>query len=350
MADELNEAADLAATLPESRRDQMASLFEKAEAGEPIVDRPRDEAGKFVQKEKPEPKVEKVEAAPPEPKAEVKAEPAKPSLTTWRKEYLPIQEKLDKGEALNADEAKKLAAYNVEREKQYATGIATYKSEAQTAKQYTEAMNEFLPLLQQHNINPAQWIQNLGRAHQTLALGSPEQKIQMFSKLARDYGIPLGAVSQAQSGQLDPVSLQLMQEIQNLKQNLTGITTWQKQLEDKEVAQEVAKFSDATQYPHFEQVRETMIQLLESGVAQDPDEAYQKAIWLDPEVRTAEIQRQAPPPAQNIQKIAVGKAKAAAGQVRSAAPRSQISPQAASKDRRSALAASFEAADNTGRF
>ena len=329
---------------PTNRRDDLAAMFDKAEAGEPIIDRPRDEAGKFVQKVKePEPKVE-VKA---EPKVETPVETPKPTLSTWRKEYLPLQEKLDRGESLTAEEAKKLAAYNVEREKQYTSGISTYKGEAAQAKQYVDAMQEFLPILQQHNINPSQWIQNLGRAHQTLAMGRPEQKLQMFAKLAQDYGIPLGAITQSQNGQVDPVSLQLMQEIQNLKQGLTGITSWRQQQEEQLLAREVAKFSDASQYPHFEQVRETMIQLLESGVAQDPDEAYRKAVRLDDSIQPA---APTPQPAQNTQRVAVGKAKAAAGQVKSAAPRSTTNPAMAAKDRRSALAASFEAADNTGRF
>ena len=324
-------------TAPETRREAMAALFDKAEAGDPIVDRPRDEKGKFAPKEKVEPK--------PEPVIETKTEetpaPPKPSLTTWRKEYLPIQEKLDKGESLTPDEAKKLASYNVERERQYSTGISAFKAEAAEAKEYKEALNEFLPLLQQHGIKPAQWIQNLGRAHSQLALGSPEQKIAMFTKLAKDYNIPLAAVSQSQHGQLDPTVVQLMQEIQRLNQGLTGITSWKEQQETQSLQQEVAKFTDATKYPHFEQVRESMIQLLESGVAQNPDEAYKKAVRLDESIPVTPLAA----PVQNLQKTVVAKAKAASGQVRSAAPRSQVNPSTA-KDRRSTLAEAFAAADN----
>ncbi len=341
MADELNIEQTPELEAPETRREALDALFDKAEAGEPLVaDRPRDEQGKFAPKVEKAPVVEPVATPEVAPVVE-----AKPSLTTWRKEYLPIQEKLDKGMALSPDEAKKLAAYNVEREKQYSTGISTYKGEAQAAKEYTDAMAEFLPILQQHNIKPAQWIQNLGRAHSMLALGKPEQKIAMFTKLAADYNIPLGAITQSQNGQLDPVSLQLMQEIQNLKNNLTGITTWKEQQDHQRDMQEVAKFTDATKYPHFEQVREKMIQLLESDVTQTPDRAYEEAVWLVPETRALEIARQAPAPVVNSQRIAVGKAKAASGQVRSAAPRSQTNPSAA-KDRRSALAEAFAAADN----
>ena len=343
MADELNQDV-IEPTEPTTRREDLSAMFDKAEAGEPIApERPRDEQGKFA----PKPKADVAAEPKSEPQEQPKTSEPEYKISTWRKEYAPLQEKLAKGEPLTAEDAKKLAAYNVEREKQYATGISTYKGEAQEAKAYKEAMAEFLPALQQHNINPTQWIQNLGRAHQTLAMGRPEQKLQMFAKLAQDYGVPLGAITQSQNGQVDAVSLQLMQEIQKLTQGLTGITSWRQQQEEQLLAREVAKFSDASQYPHFEQVRETMIQLLESGVAQDPDEAYRKAVRLDDSIQPA---APTPQPAQNTQRVAVGKAKAAAGQVKSAAPRSTTNPAMAAKDRRSALAASFEAADNTGRF
>jgi len=39
-------------------------------------------------------------------------------------------------------------------------------------------------LLQENNIAPQQWISNLGTAHKTLALGSPQEKLQMFAQLA----------------------------------------------------------------------------------------------------------------------------------------------------------------------
>lgn len=332
-----------------SRREQLSAMFDNAEKGEPLVagpvvetapDRSRDESGRFAPKaaERPaEPVVVAPEAAPVA---------TTPSLTTWRKEYLPIQEKLAKGQGLTPDEAKKLAEYNVERERQYSTGISTYKGEAQNAKEFTDAMAEFLPILQQHNIKPAQWIQNLGRAHSQLALGTPEQKIRIFGQLAKDYGVPMGAITQSQNGQLDPVSLQLMQEVQNLKNSFSGIATWKQQQEDQVLQQEVAKFQDATKYPHFAQVRESMIQLLESGVAQNPDQAYTKAVRLDDAVWEAEKAKLTAPPPVN-HRTAVVKAKAASGQVRSATP-SSLSNTPATKDRRAALSAAFEAVD-TGR-
>lgn len=352
MADE-NQAVE-----PESRRDALAEAFAAADAQStpapeatpvaeaPTGDRPRDEAGRFAPKAGDPPAAAPAPTEAPTPAPSAAQEVM--TLTTWRKEYLPIQQKLATGQPLTAEEAQKLAAYNVQREKEYSTGISTYKSEAQQAKQFTEAMAEFMPTLQQHNLNPAQWIQNLGRAHHTLALGSPEQKLQMFAKLAQDYGVPLAAVQQAQQGQVDPLAMQLMHELQQVNQRVQGVVSWREQQEQAAMQQEIAKFSDAAKYPHFEQVRESMAQLLERGIAQDPDDAYAKAVRLDNTLFEAEQARQATAQAQASaasRQAAVAKAKGAAVSVRSATP-SGATQAGGAKDRRSALAEAFETADS----
>lgn len=354
---------------PESRRDALMANLEASEAGtlgapepatfdatsgdEVTAARARDESGRFAPKAGE--KLAPVAAAPALPAqtgtpAPVVAAPAveAPQLTTWRKEYLPIQQKLAAGQALTADEAQKLAAYNVQREKEYSTGVSTYKAEAQQAQHLTQAMAEFMPTLQQHNLNPAQWIQNLGRAHHTLALGSPEQKLQMFTQLAKDYGVPLAAVQQAQSGQVDPLSLQLMHELQSLNTQVKGVTSWRQQQEDQALQQEISKFSDTAQYPHFEQVRESMAQLLERGLAQNPDEAYAKAVRLDDTVFNAEQARQAAAQAATTaasRQAAVARARSASVSVRSATP-SGATATGAAKDRRGILAEALDAADS----
>lgn len=356
MADE-NQAPE-----PESRRDALMAQLDAAEAAQNQTDpvdpptapevtgeRTRDEHGRFAPKAADAPVAPAVAApAPTEaPTPAPTAAPEVPTLTTWRKEYLPIQQKLASGQPLTAEEAQKLAAYNVQREKEYSTGVSTYKAEAQQAKQFTDAMAEFMPTLQQHGLNPAQWIQNLGRAHHTLAMGSPEQKLQMFAKLAQDYGVPLAAVQQAQQGEVDPLAMQLMQQLQQMNQRVQGITSWREQQEQQAIQQELAKFSDTTKYPHFEQVRESMAQLLERGVAQNPDEAYAKAVRLDDSLFEADQARQAAAQQQASaasRQAAVAKAKGAAVSVRSATP-SGATQAGNAKDRRGALAEAFEAAD-----
>jgi len=82
-----------------------------------------------------------------------------------------------------------LAEYIQQRESEYARGVSTYKHEADAARQLNEAIAPFMPNLQKHGMEPTQWIRNLGTAHERLALGSPQDKIQTAAQLIRDYGI-----------------------------------------------------------------------------------------------------------------------------------------------------------------
>lgn len=316
------------------RREVLAAAFDSAET-ETAEQRARDEAGRFAPKqEAPAPTAAPIEAAP---------EPAKPTLTTWKKEYLPLHEKLAQGLPLTADEAKKLAGYNQQRESEYSTGVSVFKERATRLEGIEKAIEPFMPELQRHNIPADRWIANLGQAHQTLALGTPQQKLQMFQKLAQDYGIPLGAIPQ-QGGSIDPAVAGLMEQIQQLSGQVKDVTGWREQQEQQRVTSAIEAFAkDVEKHPHFEQVKGTMAQLLESGLAPDLETAYTKAIRMDDEVWNAEQARQSQAAqAQNTSRQVVAKAKAAAVSPRSATPSGAVAGVNA-KDRRAVLSEQFDA-------
>lgn len=324
--DEQDQNAAAGADQPLSLRETLeASITQHSDAPmtESTADaRARDEAGRFAAKTKAD---EAAAAAPaPQQAAPVTEAPTAQELTTWRKEMRPLQTKLASGQPLTPDEAKQLADYNVQREREYSTGISTYKSEAQHAKEVNAALQEVMPALQQNNIPPAQWIQNVGRAHMALVYGAPAQKIQMFAQLAQDYGIPLDALQQfIQGGGVNPQAMQGMQQQSQVMQELHGVKQWMNQQQQAATQQELSKFQDATRFPHFEQVRNTMAQLLEAGMANDPEEAYNTAVRMDATTWGAEQQRQAATQAatqQQASQAALKKARAAGVSIRTGTP------------------------------
>ena len=53
----------------------------------------------------------------------------------------------------------------------------------------------------------------------------------------------------------------------------------------------ITEFSSNAEYPHFEQVRESMAQLTTRQVcAESLEDAYNKAAWSNPEIRSSLIQ------------------------------------------------------------
>jgi hypothetical protein len=307
----------------------------------------RNEKGQFaskedVEEEAPVAEVEDTEEAEPVEAAEEQTyTPAVARPTTWKKEYLPLWDKLDKGEALSQDEARSLLQYNVQRENEFKKGVSAYKAEADNARSLTEAISPFVPELQKNGIHPAAWINNLGRAHMILSQAPYQQKVELFSKLAQDYGIDINS---AYSGEnttqyQDPQAFALQQQIQQLQQQVQQVGSWKEQQEQGVLMNEIQRFSsDADKHPHFEAVREQMAQLLENGLANDLETAYAKAVRLNDEVWQSEQNRllqNATKQATQAQRVA--KAKAAAVSPKSVTPNSQGS-QGSAKDRRSILA------------
>jgi hypothetical protein len=317
-------------------REQLESSFNEVEQAPPQeLGQPRDEVGRFA----PKPKEE---AKPAEPQAAQPAQQQQPQWagpSTWKKEYRPLYDKLANGQPLTADEAKKLAQYTNERENDFKTGVSTYKSEAMAAKELQEAITPFLPELKANGLNPGQWIRQLGQAHYALAKGTPELKLQVFRELARQFNVPLAAVMQNPQ-QVPPIVNDLLGQIQELKQQVSGVASWRQQQEQTSLTSEIAKYAnDKQNYPHFEAVRGTMAQLLESGLAQDIPTAYAKAVWMQDDTREAMQQALAPKPNP------AAKAKARAVSPKSATPSGQVQTGGA-KDRRAVLSEAFDAVDS----
>ena len=309
---------------------------EQSDVGMTPAERARDDAGRFVSKEPGEPQAQQVT---PEPQAQVQ----RPS--TWKKEYWPLYDKLATGQVLTPEEAKKLADYTNQRENEFKSGVSTYKAEAENAKGLQSAIAPFLPELQRYNIDPGQWISNLGRAHQTLALGSPQEKVLMFQRLAQEYGVRLEALGQQQQ-QVDPQIQWFSQELGNLKNQLQTFQSAQQQAEQAQIQSQIQAFASDASHPHFEAVKDQMAGLLQSGMAQDLQSAYDKAVRLNDDVwGQVQQQRQAQTTQQAQQ--AVAKAKAAAVSPKSASP--SATGNAAPKGLRAQLEAGLDAALGGGR-
>lgn len=264
--------------------------------------------------------------------------PRKPP-SSWKKDYWQHWEKIGTNPELAP-----LQDYLEQREAEYSKGVSTYKSQWDQVAPVHEAMQQFMPELQRHNISPAQWITNLGSAHRALALGNPEQKLQMFAKLAVDYGIPLQAL--LQGGRVDPQNVQLMQTVSQLSQKMNSWESQQKQTEDAALQQHVREF--AKDKPHFEALRPTMARLLESGVVTDLKSAYEKAIRLDDDIWQQEQASQADRQRQERQQELDRKRRAAASP-RSSSPTGPVTQGGAKKGLRDQLSDAFETVES-GRF
>jgi hypothetical protein len=163
--------------------------------------------------------------------------------------------------------------------------------------------------------------------------------LQYFAQLAQSYGINLGAMQgqPAQQGQaapqsVDPMVWQLQNELNKVRGEVMGWKQQQEMVENQTLLNEINQFS--LKADHFEDVRPAMIQLLQGGMAQTLDEAYEKAIRLDPnlfeQVSKAQQAEIVAKQAKEANKAAKA-ARAAAVSVRSATPGVNTAPKAANR-------------------
>ena len=279
---------------------------------------------------------EDVSFAKSEESDEEKEKITRPS--TWKKEYVNIWDKMEKGEQIDKEDFVKFAEYANQRESEYKKGVSTYKAEADRAKGYENAIAPYAQDLQRRGIQPTQYIENLVRAEQILSNASYDQKVQVFQKLASDYGIQLNGNGQVT--QLDPYTQQLMNQLNMVNQEVSSIKGRFAQEENQRLMGEIERVrSNVEKFPHFDVVREEMAQLLELGKAQDLETAYKKAVRMNDDVWELEQERLLSTAKQSsIKAQQVAKAKAAAVSPKSTTPSGKVSNPEDKKDRRSLIA------------
>ncbi len=178
----------------------------------------------------------------------------------------------------------------IKREQEVSSGFAQYGQIAQRHKEFEQIVTPRRQYYAGQGISDTEAVNNLWLWFEALQ-NSPSKA---FPELAQRFGIDLSTVipgAQAdadQSSYIDPVVQSLQNEIQQLRGQVGQVTgTFQQQAQER-TRQELANF--AKDKPHFEAVRVSMGRLMQAGMANSLDEAYQQALALNPEIQ-AQIQR-----------------------------------------------------------
>lgn len=204
------------------------------------------------------------------------------------------------------------------READYNKGIQRYAESAKYAETVKPVFDKWSPYLAQLQITPDKAFDTLIQAEYTLRHGAPAQKMQAFTKLAQDYGIDLAQFNGQEQQQLDPNLQHAFQRVQQLEEYIRNQqftqqqeTQRKQQAEQAELQQQIEAFSSSPNRPHFEQVREDMSKLLQAGYADTLEDAYEKAVWARPDIRSTLLKDEEAKRIQDKAKVAeTAKAKA----------------------------------------
>lgn len=261
---------------PEDTRDVIAREFDKLDAAEKANEQDRDDDGKFARKpaeaepekdENPLNQQKSVEKEETQPKEEApKTEPERNPFAAWKKS---AQEAI---RALPPETQQ----FIIEREQQFHKGIQQYKEDAQKGRSLGNAIAPHMEYLQQLNVAPENAINALLATERTLRTSDPESKAKAFLKLAHDYGVDVNSLTNVQ---FDPYHHQLEQRLAQQQAALESITRSRQIAEEAQLGQTIEQFAQS--HEHFDEVRETMADLLDKGFASDLNDAYAKAVRLN---------------------------------------------------------------------
>lgn len=305
----------------------VAPVIEKpinAPAETPVVEKTRDESGKFA-KAKELPDIPVVDTAPIKLETPVDA-PVKRAPSSWKKE---TQAEWDKLPPHVQDDV-------LRREGDFHKGIEAYKQAAQRAQAFDQVIAPYQETLKKLSTAPEVAIGAFFRADDILRNGAPHEKAQYFAQLAREYGIPLEHLENPP--QVDPAYQQVLNELQALKQAQNQELHNRQEAERAQLNSQIASFAEGKE--HFEAAMEDMAALLQAGRAPDLAAAYDMAIWARPDLRAGLLQQQTRAAEDKARaEVQQKKALSASVSVRGSSPVSGTS--ATPTDIRSALEAAF---------
>ena len=251
--------------------------------------------------------------------------------SSWKKEFHETWQGADP----------KLQEYAWQREEEMRKGVEPLITKAQYADQMQKAFEPYMDTIRGNNSNPVDAIKGLMEADRVLRFGSPEEKRSYMAMLATNYGVDLSGSAPLQTGPIDPKVIALQNELNNIRGEVSGWKQQREEAENQSLLGQIDQFAQKAEY--FEEVRPTMIQLLQNGIVNTLEEAYEKAIRLDDNL-FSEIQQSQQAKLETERRESANRAakaaKAAAVSVRSSTPGVPTATKA--QDRRSMLFEQFD--------
>lgn len=281
------------------------------EGEKPAGAQDRDEHGRFKPKgERAEGAQAAAPAAPPEPKIET----AKPADEGAQGEPTRIPPSLSAAVKAQWADLPPAVQKDIARlEDTVQTAKAEWGRKGERLNRYDEILGPHVDRWRASGLDEYSGLQTLIAAQSLL----DRNPLDGILHIARSYGMTPAHLAQAfglsqasgqhpgQEGQRAPTGAPDMSAAlqQHLAPLVTQVQTLQQQLQTSQQASEAAKLAEAQgevqtfaadpAHRYFENVRAEVVAILQSGRAQTLKDAYEKAVWADPEIRPLLLAEQA---------------------------------------------------------
>lgn len=180
------------------------------------------------------------------------------------------------------------------REQDIAKFTSTRDEHASFGKEIYQTVQPYLATIKAEGGTPATAIQALLNTAYVLRTGSAEQKRHLLLQTARQYGIDLGGAQPTNGQPASPQLETLQQRLDRLEHERQQEREFAEQRLRDEVQTEIAAFAADPKHTHYEAVKGHMSALIAQGLAKGLQDAYDQAVWANPETRaTLEAQKRA---------------------------------------------------------
>lgn len=170
--------------------------------------------------------------------------------------------------------------------------MTSHDGDLRLGREMKDVVMPYMPLIQAEGGTPASAVKDLLNTAYVLRTGTPQQKSHLLQQVARQYGVDLG---QEEQTSVDPTIQQLQQEIAQLRQSANPQAIRQQlqaQVEEERIVSEVKAFAADSSKKHYEQVKAEMAALLGNGAATNMQDAYDRACWANPAIRSTLLAEQ----------------------------------------------------------
>jgi len=230
----------------------------------------------------------------------------------------------------------------------------------QIATKFSQTVQPYMARIQSLNTDPLTAVHELLKADHMLTTAPKAARAQFMAKLITDYGVDLQELDNALSGkpEADPVDARVEALLQQRLAPIQQFLTQQQQAEQQrqqettqQLAHTVTTMSQDSKYPYFEQVRESMADIVEimanRGQHITIEAAYNRAVAMDPAISSeiATKTAQQAQVAQAAQQTSRAQRALQASVSVGGAPSGLATGAPSANDRRAAIAAAFEQAE-----
>jgi hypothetical protein len=179
------------------------------------------------------------------------------------------------------------------REEDMFHGLEAYKQDAGFGKTIQRVLSPYADVLAQHKIDPITHINTLMNAHYNLSQGAMPARVEALQRIMADCGITIDHLTGlAEGSRVDPEVATLRERLNALESGVQQQTQAQYQASLEQNQAKVNTFAADPKNVHFDAVSNDIVTLLKTGTCKTLEEAYEKAVWMNPITRAAEQARQ----------------------------------------------------------